>query len=268
MDKVITDAIEVADDTTIELTTSLPEVDVNVRQSVTTEVQPDTYAIASTGYSAGVPGWVASYVSNLVQESIGTGGTLADALTLIRTDLMNEIEIGVNQAISQIENAYVSNTTFTTTLASEIGAARSAILGTVQTYADETQAYAAEVDALKTTFGPDIEGYIGSVALAATTGEYATAATYDTLAATYNNMEVTLNDTRNVVSGELDVWSGLGTPAFGQVYKFTDGWKKYFGDILGWVKTTDMNNYDSIESVETELTNFTNVVNSNITDRS
>ena len=164
MDKVITDAVEVVKDTTVELTTALPEVNVDVKQSITAEVQPDTYVIASTGYSGGVPGWVASYVSNLIQESIGTGGTLADMLNLIRTNLMDEIQLGVNQAISQIENAYVSNSTFTTTLASEIGASRAAILDTMQTYADQTQAYAVDVNALKATFGDDAEAFIGSVA--------------------------------------------------------------------------------------------------------
>ena len=245
MTKIRVDEVTVkSSNNKVKIESTVPNANIDVKQSITAKVEPDNYVIASQGYSAGVPGWLSTAVASMVKDSIGTGGSFADALDILRTDIMDQIALGVNQAITQIETNYVSNSALTTTLASEIGASRSAILDQVQTYADESQTWAADVSALKSSFGGTdtgtIEAFIGNVALTNATSKETFASTVATLTTNFNGLSTSLTDTRDLVTGELSVWNGVGVPSVGMVYNFTTGgWKKYFGEFIGWLKTSD-----------------------------
>ena len=202
MEKVLTVDAEVVTDTKLVIE-GAAEVTINASKSITAEIAPDTYVLGSIGSFDTASSWVGEYVNELVRESIGTGGTLADALLDIKDYVLDEIEIGVNQVITQVENEYVSNSTLTATLASEIGAARSAILDTVQTYADESSATAFELSGLKASLGGDssssaIEAYIGSIAITTVDNESATAATLDVVIATVNDTSIRIDSLDSV----------------------------------------------------------------------
>lgn len=217
----------------VKIYSGLPELDVNISKSATVEVSPDQYMIASTGYSGGVPGWVGSYISSLVQSSIGTGGTLADALNTIRTDLMGEITLGVNQVVSMVQNDYVSNSTLATTLASEIAESNASVLNAAQTYADSTFATATTVNALKASLGDtglpgSIEAFIGNIALTKVDAEGAWAGTTNTLVAMFNDQSARIDSVEFVevgLDGYLLGAAKLATAPDGSItgWEFLDG---------------------------------------------
>lgn len=275
MEKIITLEAEVISDETLILEAA-PEIKIDASKSITAEIAPDTYVLGSIGSFNTASSWVGTYVNELVQESIGTGGTLADALDLIRTDVMDEIETGVNQVITQIENEYVSNSALTTTLASEIGASRSSILDIVQTYADETSATATAINGLKASLGGDssssaIEAFIGSIAIVHVDANSATAATVDVLTTVYNDLSVELTDTREIAIGEFTEWDGNGTPTLG-MFKYEGGvWYQYRGGTLGtyadgWVITPVSAALAASSAVNNELETFASATNSSITN--
>ena len=203
MDKLITLEAEIVADTKL-IVEGAAEVKINASESITAEIAPDTYVLGSIGSFNTASSWVGAYVNELVRESIGTGGTLKDVLDLIRTDVMDQIEIGVNQVITQVENEFVSNSTLATTLGSEIGGVRASILDVKSTYATKTQAQAYSVDAIKASFGGDasnsaIEAYIGNIAVAKVDADSATASTVATLIASMNNQTVRIDEMDEVL---------------------------------------------------------------------
>ena len=248
MDKITIDEANVESTlNNVKVDTTLPDTQVITKESITAEVEPDNYVIASQGYSSGVPGWVSSKIFEIIQDSIGSGNSLADALEQIRTDLLDQIQLGVNQVISEVENEYVSQSSLATTLASELGASRAAVLNDIQTYADETQAVANEVNALKASFGNDISpdainAFIGNIALIKATSKEAFASTIDTLTASYNDLSVQITSTEAAVAGQFTEWDGVSTPKVG-MYKIEDGsYWNYVGGTLGensdgWLRT-------------------------------
>ena len=269
MAKIHVDETDVkASNNKVKIESTVPNANIDVKQSITAKVEPDNYVIASQGYSAGVPGWLSTAVASMVKDSIGTGGTLADALDTLRTDVMDQIQLGVNQAITQIENQYVSSSALTTTLASEIGASRSAILNQVQTYADGTQALATDVNALKSSFGGTdagtIEAFIGSVSTTAATGKYASAQTVDVLTANYNNIEPRLTSTEFTVAGQFTEWDGTSTPQPGMFKIFDGSYWNYVGGTLGefgdgWMRT-DRNALDGVAALASSTTTRMNAL--------
>ena len=202
MDKLITLEAEIVADAKL-IVEGAAEVKIDASESITLEIAPDTYVLGSIGSFNTASSWVGEYVNELVRESIGTGWTLKDALDLLRTDVMDQIEIGVNQVITEVENTYVSSSTLTTTLGSAIAGVNSTILDVQNTYAtkDEAQTYA--VDAIKASFGGDadssaIEAYIGNIAVTKVDADSATAATVTTLIASMNDQTVRIDEMDSV----------------------------------------------------------------------
>ena len=275
MEKVITLDAEVVADTKLVIE-GAAEVKIDTSKSITAEIAPDTYVLGSVGSFDTASSWVGAYVNELVRESIGTGGTLADALLNIRDYVMDEIALGVNQVITQIENEYVSNSTLTTTLASELGPSRAAILDIQTTYATQTEAQAYSIDAIKASFGGNsgsasVEAYIGSIALAHVDATGAWAATTDVLTTVYNDISVELTDTREIAIGEFTEWDGNGTPMLG-MFKYEGGvWYQYRGGTLGiygdgWVVTPVSAALAASSAVNNELETFADATNNSITN--
>ena len=232
MDKLITLEAEIVADTKL-MVEGAAEVEIDASESITLEIAPDTYVLGSVGSFNTASSWVGTYVNELVRESIGTGGTLKDALDLIRTDVMDSIELGVNQVISQVENEFVSNSTLATTLGSELGSVRSSILDVKNTYATKDQAQAYSVNAIKASFGGNssssaIEAYIGNIAVTKVDADSATAATVTTLIASMNDQSVRIDEMDSVLvttTGWAASASKLITAPDGSItgWEFADG---------------------------------------------
>ena len=232
MEKVITLEAEIVADTKL-IVEGAAEVEIDASESITLEIAPDTYVLGSVGSFNTASSWVGAYVNELVRESIGTGGTLKDALDLLRTDVMDSIELGVNQVISQVENEFVSNSTLATTLGSELGGVRSSILDVKNTYATKDQAQAYSVNAIKANFGGNssssaIEAYIGNIAVAKVDVDSATAATVTTLIASMNDQSVRIDEMDSVLvttTGWAASASKLITAPDGSItgWEFADG---------------------------------------------
>jgi hypothetical protein len=271
MIKIETDGSVLSTGVDVAIEATVIDADIIGQESVTVELQPSTYVVGSIGNFGNTSSWVGSYVDELVRESIGTGGSLLDALTVIRNDLMGEIERGVNQVISQIENAYVSNATLTTTLGSELGPMNAAILDVKNTYATKTEAAAFSVDAIRASFGGNnstsaIEAYIGNIAVTKVDANSAVAQSVDLMSVEMNGMSVTIEETKNLLIASYSEWTGTGDPSIGEFYKFGDTWYQYIGGTFGpnadgWVPTNVAQGLSYVDNtVGAELTAFATTV--------
>ena len=233
-DTINVDAVNIDTSTDrVQLDSSLPDVNIDVTHAITAQVEPDSYVIGSIGYSTSMPKWISTAIMEAVKDSIGNGSTLAEALNSLRTELLDSISLGVNQAITQIENAYVSNSSLTTTLASEIANSRAALLTNIQTYSDETKAVATDVNLMKASFGNDISAnainaFIGNIAVTRATPNDVFTATTEALSATYNDQQAQITTMQEVTitpEGYHLGASKLATAPDGSItgWQFTDG---------------------------------------------
>ena len=167
---IITDA-EIATNTEVVIDSKLPETDVEVSKSITAEVAPQNYVLSSGGESgaSGMLAAIPSWIQSAINQSLLDGGSLLDAFKAIR-DLMAEVERGVHQRISQVENDYVSTSSLTTTLNSRLDGNYATILDMAQTYVTPDSAQAIAVEAMESAFYDPILGqmtaraFIGNIA--------------------------------------------------------------------------------------------------------
>lgn len=227
-------AIEISTDTIVEVETALPNLQVNTSESITVEVQPDTYVLSSAGmYTGNMTGKVPTWILDAIQEQLTTGdGNIASVLDDIQL-LLNGLQLGVNQAISQIENTNTSMSALETSLKSKIDANNAAILDVYATRVTATEAQAVAVQAIGSTFGGNVDAYIGNLASTYTNADSATATNIRTLQASYNEQTTRLDTVEYVKTGLSPEWDGISTPTIGE-YKEANGvFYTYVGGTLG-----------------------------------
>ena len=227
-------AIEISTDTIVEIETALPNLQVNTSESITVEVQPDTYVLSSAGmYTGNMTGKIPTWILDAIQEQLTTGdGNIASVLDDIQL-LLNGLQIGVNQAISQIENTNTSMSALETSLNSKIGANDAAILDVYATRVTATEAQTVALQAIGSTFGGNVDAYIGNLASTYTNADSATATNIRTLQASYNEQTTRLDTVEYVKTGLSPEWDGISTPTIGE-YKEANGvFYTYVGGTLG-----------------------------------
>lgn len=185
-----------------EIITANSNAAVSILGSSKLQVTPADYVIAQSTYDGNVPKGISQWIQNEIALSVESGN-IGTAIENIRTTLMNAISSGVNQYIETLTTDYVSQSALTTTLGSAIGAVDAKILNVQQTFATENEAFATEIAGLRAKLGDDgspgaIEAYIGNIAIAAATDEFASATDMTSLVAVYNEQTLRIDTLDNV----------------------------------------------------------------------
>ena len=219
----IVPAIEISTDTIVEIETALPNLQVNTSESITVEVQPDTYVLSSAGmYTGNMTGKIPTWILDAIQEQLTTGdGNIASVLDDIQL-LLEGLQLGVNQTISQIENTNTSMSALETSLSSRIQGNESAILDVYATKVTPTEAQAIAVQAIGSTFNGNVDAYIGNLASTYTNATSATATNIRTLQASYNEQTVRIDTVEEVTISQGTAISILDTAANTALSKLTD----------------------------------------------
>lgn len=231
MAEITSELLEVTVDTdhTVEIDSKLPEVVVDIAKSITVEIQPENYVLTSGGmYTGNMTGATPTWLLNAIQQQLTTGdGNVMSVLDAMQT-LLNSVQLGVNQAISQIENTNVSMSALETSLGSRIGSNEAAILDVYATRVTAADAQAIATTAIGTTFGGNIDAYIGNLASVYTAPGSATATNISTLQTSYNDQSARIDALDYVTVDEFGYSLGaskLGTAPDGSIvgWQFTDG---------------------------------------------
>lgn len=231
MAEITSELLEVTVDTdhTVEIDSKLPEVVVDIAKSITVEIQPENYVLTSGGmYTGNMTGATPTWLLNAIQQQLTTGdGNVMSVLDAMQT-LLNSVQLGVNQAISQIENTNVSMSALETSLGSRIGSNEAAILDVYATRVTAADAQAIATTAIGTTFGGNVDAYIGNLASVYTAPGSATATNISTLQTSYNEQTARIDAIDYVAIDEFGYSLGaskLGTAPDGSIvgWQFTDG---------------------------------------------
>lgn len=225
MDEIISSipVAEVNTDTIVEIDSKLPIAQVDVTESITVEIQPETYVLTSSGmYTGNMTGAVPTWILNAIQEQLTTGdGNLMSVLDDIKL-LLDGLQIGVNQSISQIENTNISMSALETSVVSRLNGNDAAILDIYATRVTATEAQAVALQAIGSTFNGNVDAYIGNLASTYTNATSATATNIRTLQASYNNQTARIDTIEEVTISQGTAISVLDTAANTALSKLTD----------------------------------------------
>jgi len=201
MDEIVNSlpTVEASTETVVEIDSGLPDTQVDVTKSITAEIQPDTYVLTSSGmYTGNMTGATPTWLLNAIQQELTTGdGNITSVLNDMQL-LLDGLQIGVNQAISQIESTNLSLSALETTLSSQIGANSADILDVYATRVTPTEAQAIAVQAIGSTFNGNVDAYIGNLASVYTSPGSATATNISTLQASYNEQTARIDTVEEV----------------------------------------------------------------------
>ena len=201
MDEIVSNLpiVDVSTGTIVEIDSKLPDVQVDVSKSITVEIQPDTYVLTSSGmYTGNMTGAVPTWILDAIQEQLTTGdGNLMSVIDDIQ-QLLDTLQLGVNQTISQIENTNTSMSALETSLASRIDANDAAILDVYATKVTPTEAQAIAVQAIGSTFNGNVDAYIGNLASTYTNATSAIATDIRTLQVSYNDQAARIDTVEEV----------------------------------------------------------------------
>ena len=227
MAEITSELLEVTVDTdhTVEIDSKLPEVVVDITKSITAEIQPDTYVLTSGGmYTGNMTGAVPTWILNAIQQQLTTGeGNLMSVLDDIQ-QLLDGLQLGVNQSISQIENTNLSMSALETSLASRIDDSQAAILDIYATKVTPTEAQAIAVQAIGATFNGNVDAYIGNLASVYTDADSATATNIRTLQASYNDQTARIDTVEEVAVSAARIIRSATAPTIITHPTLTSGW--------------------------------------------
>lgn len=215
MDEIVSSlpVAEVSTNTIVEIDSTLPDAQIDVTKSITVEIQPDTYVLTSGGiYTGSMTGKVPTWILDAIQQQLTTGdGNITSVLNDMQL-LLDGLQLGVNQAISQIENTNVSMSALETSLASRINDNQAAILDVYATRVTATEAQAIAVQAIGSTFGGNVDAYIGNLASVYTAPGSATATNISTLQASYNDQTARIDTVEEVAMSAAKIIRSTTAP--------------------------------------------------------
>ena len=215
MDEIVSSlpVVEVSTNTIVEIDSTLPDAQIDVTKSITVEIQPDTYVLTSGGiYTGSMTGKVPTWILDAIQQQLTTGdGNITSVLNDMQL-LLDGLQLGVNQAISQIENTNVSMSALETSLASRINDNQAAILDVYATRVTATEAQAIAAQAIGSTFGGNVDAYIGNLASVYTAPGSATATNIRTLQASYNDQTARIDTVEEVAMSAAKIIRSTTAP--------------------------------------------------------
>lgn len=155
---------EVVESTSVELIVDAP-TEVNTSESKAVELYPNSYVLTSLGiYRGNLDGSIPTWLLNAVQQVLTTGdGNLTQVLADLQL-VIDNLEVGVNQNVTNINNTQLSLAALETSVVSRLDENDATILELDTTKVTATEAQAIAVTAVQSSFGNDIDAYIGNIA--------------------------------------------------------------------------------------------------------
>lgn len=201
MDEIVSSVpvTEIDIDAIAKIDSTLPDAQIDITKSITVEVQPENYVLTSGGiYTGNMTGAVPTWILNAIQQQLTTGdGNLSSVLDDIRL-LLDGLQVGVNQAISQIESTNASMSALETSVVSRLNGNDAAILDVYATKVTPAEAQAIAVQAIGSTFNGNVDAYIGNLASVYTNPTSAVATDIHTLQVSYNDQTARIDTVEEV----------------------------------------------------------------------
>jgi hypothetical protein len=155
--------VEADDNVTVKVQKN--EATVNVDTSAVLDVDPYEYALTSSGiYTGNVVGGIPVWLQNAIEEQLTIGGSSVVDIVADLAALTNTLEVGVNQNITNINTLNTNVSALETSVVSRLDGNDAAILDLDTTKVTATEALAISTEVISTTFGGNVDAYIGSIA--------------------------------------------------------------------------------------------------------
>jgi len=172
------------------------------------EVEPvvqifnEEFVLASGGmYSNGngLIGAIPTWILDAIREQLTTGsGNITQVLYDLQA-VMSSFQIGITQTLASLNTSALSQSSITTTLASQVDANRSEVLNLIATKVTPTDAQAIAVNAIHSTFGTDASAFVGGIASTYVDANSAIAQDVNLISATLNGLSASVNTIDSVV---------------------------------------------------------------------
>lgn len=195
--------IEVVADNTVTIDTGdmlkvevgLDNVSVNTENSAIVNVEPNEYYLTSSGmYTGRLTGSIPSWLHNAIQQELTVGeGNLLGVVDDLRR-LVDTLQLGVEQNITQIETNNISLSALETSVVSRLNRNDAAILNVESTKVTQDEAQAIALNLQQSTFGSDAEAYITSLAATYTDINSALAQDMDLLVASVGDVTASITE--------------------------------------------------------------------------
>jgi len=265
--EITTDSVDVVAADNVVVESGLTNVDVRTDKTKTAYVDPSNFVVTSGGmYSSDYPaGTVPEWLLGAIEQQLKTGdGNITDLVNDL-SSLVGQLQEGVNQAITKVDTATESFNALETSVVSKLDNDLAAAYDAIVTKVDNESATAIELSVLRAEYN-NSKSDIAKIQTSYVDSDQALASDISVISAEMNGISASIEDTREVVVGELKIWDGEGTAQLGMVYEFNGVWKKYMGSLIGWVHTTDMEAYQRVLAVEEDVDTFTDAVTGSLVD--
>ena len=180
-------------------------------------LENNEFVLSSGGMYGGgaLIGSIPAWVLEAVNQRLTTGdGNIAGLVNDLQTAL-DALETGVNQSISNLESDVLSQSGLITSLRSDVDGNNAAIMNVLATKVTEAQASAVALSAIESTFGADVDAYIGNIASTYVDADSAIATEIDLMQASLNGVNASITDISSItietVQNPLWIDDGLGT---------------------------------------------------------
>ena len=161
------------------------------------QIYNDQFVLSSGdmyGNGNGLVGAIPIWLLSAVQQELTTGdGNLMSVVTGMQV-LLDNLQTGVSQAITSLNTLSTSQSGITTALASKVDTNNAAILNVLATKVTEAQAQALVATEIQSSFGNDIDAYIGSIASTYTDADSAIAQEIGLMTTTLNGVSGSISD--------------------------------------------------------------------------
>ena len=164
------------------------------------QVNAEEYVLSSGGMYGGnaMVGAVPQWILNAVQQQLTTGdGNLTSVVKDIQA-LLSSLQTGVSQVVQSLNTLSTSTSSITTALQSQVNQNHSEVMNVVATKVDAAEAQAVALSAINSTFGSNVNAYIGNIASTYVDKNSAIGKEVNMLTATIGDVSARISDVSSV----------------------------------------------------------------------
>ena len=192
--EVITDDLTVTQSTALEIVQDAP-LQISEAESTVVELIPDSYMLTSPGiYTGKLDGSVPEWLITAIQTELTTGDGNLTTVTLQLQQAIDNLELGVAQNVSSINTAEASINALSTSVNSRIDTNDASILTLDATKVTDAEATAAAAAVISSTFGGNVDAYIGAIASTYVDENSAIATDIEVLTSSVNGVNASVSE--------------------------------------------------------------------------
>jgi len=192
MEIEVTD-VAIVDSDSIVISTDIG-TEVATATSTITEVIPDSYVLTSLGiFTGNLDGTIPIWLLDAIDTALTTGDGNITSVLADMQGLIDGLAIGVNQNITQIESTNESLSALEESIVSRLNGNDASILNLETTRVTEDDAQTIALSVQQSTFGSDVEAFIGNIASTYVDGSSAIAQDIDLLTVSVNGVNASVS---------------------------------------------------------------------------